>query len=194
MKFQSGYTLIELMIGITVGLIVLSGVLFGYFQIVKATQSTVASTRLNTELSNISGIITGELRRSGYSAATDGGVYQQNVSSIELPSASCALYSYDVSGDGVLDVSTEQRGFMLVNNEILWGSDVTACDGAVGWSSLTDSSVISVTNLNFVCQGCTASSASRQITMDISASDTLVSSFQANRQYTILLPNNVGTD
>jgi prepilin-type N-terminal cleavage/methylation domain-containing protein len=190
---QEGYTLIELMIGMVIGLIVLSGVLFGYLQIVNATQSTIASTRLNTELSNVSGIISGELRRSGYSAATDGGVYQQGVSSIDLPSASCALYSYDVSENGVLD-SVEQRGFMLSNNEILRGISVTACDGASGWSSLTDSSVISVTNLNFACQGCTASSAVRQITVNITASDGPVNDFQASREYTILLPNNVGTD
>jgi len=190
---QSGFTLIELMIGMVIGLIVLSGVLFGYLQIVNATQSTVASTRLNSELSNVSGIIIGELRRSGYSAATDGGVYQQNVSSIDLPSASCALYSYDVSENGVLEAS-EQRGFMLSNNEILRGISVTACDGAAGWSNLTDSSVMSVTNLDFACQGCTTSSAVRQITINMTALDGLVSSFQASRQYTILLPNNVGTD
>lgn len=192
-KHQTGFTLIELMVGMVVGLIILSGVLFGYLQIVSATQSTIASTRLNTELSNVSGVITGELRRSGYSAATDGGDYQQNVSSIDLPSASCALYSYDVSENGVLD-SFEQRGFMLSNNEILIGVSVSACDGAAGWSTMTDSSVISVTNLNFVCQGCTASSAVRQITIDITGSDGLVSEFQASKQHTILLPNNVGTD
>ena len=81
---QAVYTLIELMIGMAVGLIVLSGALFLYLQIFNVSKTTLASTQLNRELSILLDTMSGEIRRHGYSAQISNSYYQTTSSALDV--------------------------------------------------------------------------------------------------------------
>lgn len=66
LQHQKGYTLIELMIGLLVGLIVLSAVIYTFLSTLRSGKDIVNSSRLNRESSVLADLITGELRRTGY--------------------------------------------------------------------------------------------------------------------------------
>ena len=195
MKFQSGYTLIELMIGMAVGLLVLSGALFLYLQIFNVSKTTLASTQLNRELSILLDTMSGEIRRHGYSASATGEPYQASSSARLSISGSCILYGYDVNADGGQD-DNEHRGFMLNAGKVLFAHTASAaCGSTVSWSDLTSLDTVSVSALSFsldIDSVTTGSTTSYTRTVDISISasdpDSLVSSY---KNVTVLIPNNV---
>lgn len=63
---EKGFTLIELMIGLLVGLIVLSAVIYTFLSTLRSSKDIVNSARLNKESSTLGDLISGELRRTGY--------------------------------------------------------------------------------------------------------------------------------
>lgn len=63
---QKGFTLLELMIGLAVGLIVVSGVLTVYLSTVESSGSTLKSSRLNSEMSALMNIMGNDIRRAGF--------------------------------------------------------------------------------------------------------------------------------
>lgn len=65
-KSQAGVTLIELMIGLVVGLIVLSGIGYAYIVTFKSSRDIIYSARLNQELAAVTSIIVGDIRRAGH--------------------------------------------------------------------------------------------------------------------------------
>lgn len=194
-KLQSGYTLIELMIGMAVGLIVLSGALFLYLQIFNVSKTTLASTQLNRELSILLDTMSGEIRRHGYSASSNGGPYQASSSAGLSISGSCILYGYDVNADGNQD-DNEYRGFMLNAGKVLIAHTASAnCGTTANWSDLSSLETVSVSTLSFaldidsVTTG-TTTAYTRTVDISINASDPdgLVSS---SKNVTVLIPNNV---
>ena len=104
---QSGYTLIELMIGLLVGLIVLSGVIYIFLVTLRSSTDVLNSTRLNQEVATLSDLVTGEIRRAGYwnaQASGAGGVSPYNDSTefaLNIPETSCILFSYDKQDAGL---------------------------------------------------------------------------------------------
>lgn len=70
---QSGFSLIELMVGITVGLIVLAGAIAVFANLSFAGLENVRATRLNEQMRGSLNLITRELQRSGYANAWTAG-------------------------------------------------------------------------------------------------------------------------
>lgn len=68
---QRGVTLIELMVGLTVGLLVLAGVLTIYLSTLKTSNATIKSSRLNQEMGAILNIMASDIRRAGYNGAAN---------------------------------------------------------------------------------------------------------------------------
>lgn len=66
---QSGFSLVELMVGITVGLIILSGAIAVFAKLSFAGLENVRATRLNEQMRGSLNLITRELQRSGYANA-----------------------------------------------------------------------------------------------------------------------------
>ena len=64
-----GLTLVELMVGIVIGLLLLTAVIAVYLASVRASQETLAMARLNQEVRTVTEIVAGELRRSGFQGA-----------------------------------------------------------------------------------------------------------------------------
>lgn len=65
-KRASGFTLIELMISLALGLIVLSGLISVYVAIVVSSSDTLAMSKVSQQTSALMNIITNDVRRAGY--------------------------------------------------------------------------------------------------------------------------------
>ena len=153
-NLENGFTLVELMVAMVIGLITLGAALALYLTIFTGSVTTIRSVRLNHDIDSAISLISNELRRAGYNGnAQTGGdcddldstsyCAQDNPFGININVAGdCVLYSYDVSDDGVLDDS-ERFGFMKSGGELyirLQGAD-HSCDLTKGtWAAMTISS------------------------------------------------------
>jgi len=174
---QCGFSLTELMVGSTVGLLVIAGALQLYVVNIRATSDTVRLSRLNQELRGTLDLLTNDLRRAGYWAFTPGSVtptdnpFQTDSNDVQLgnstgePDNSCVLYSYDLNSDlrvgvgpcGIASPTTstsnlEQFGFRLRAGQIQMrngGSPFTCTGGS--WQAITDADT-EVTGLQFALQ------------------------------------------
>lgn len=63
---QAGVSLIELMIGMVVGMIVIGGVLTIYIAVIESSNETIKQSRLNSEMSALMNIMTNDVRRAGF--------------------------------------------------------------------------------------------------------------------------------
>jgi prepilin-type N-terminal cleavage/methylation domain-containing protein len=174
---QRGFSLTELMVGSTVGLLVIAGALQLYVVNIRATSDTVRLSRLNQELRGTLDLLTFDLRRAGYWAFTPDSArptdnpFQADGNDVQLgnstgePDNSCILYSYDLNNDsrvgvgpsGVAGPTTsssnlEQFGFRLRAGQIQMrngGSPFTCTSGS--WQAITDADT-EVTSLQFGLQ------------------------------------------
>lgn len=89
-KQQTGIGLLELMIGILVGTVLLSGVISLYVRTSKGNIDNLRLARLNQEVRAITGIMTREIRRAGY-----WGVAPGTIGTVGNPAWITALYSDD---------------------------------------------------------------------------------------------------
>ena len=143
LKKQSGLTLIELMVGIVIGLIVVAGGISFYVATIKGSTYTHRITNLTQESSAIMQLMTNELRRVGY------GVTAGNLA---VPNASCVLYVYDANDDGDIDAGdNEHHGFKRsVTNGVgrvemkTVGTSMADC-AAGTWVTLSDEDTIDIT-------------------------------------------------
>jgi len=166
MKKQSGYTLIEIMIALTLGLIVVGATISIYIATVGSSSGIIKSARLNHDLEAVMTLMINDIRRSGYWAgATVGADSRVNpfttlTTNIQIPdNEPCILYSYDANGSGINttnnltdDVdSNEYYGFKLENNSIKMrktGSTTADCgDGT--WEEFIEGSQLTITTLQF---------------------------------------------
>ena len=118
MKKQNGYTLIELMIAIAIGLIVVGATISIYITAVGSSSSTIKSARLNHDLEAVMALMINDIKRAGYwKGAVVGADSRTNpftaaATNINIPISTCILYSYDADNDGVVDAN-EYYGFKL---------------------------------------------------------------------------------
>lgn len=62
---QKGLTLIELMVGLIVGLIVIGGVMTVYLAVISSSGTTLKSSKLNLEMGAVMSVMTNDIRRAG---------------------------------------------------------------------------------------------------------------------------------
>lgn len=171
-KKTAGFTLIEIMISLLLGLMVIGGALSLYISTIQGSTTITNSARLNYDLDSIMQFMLNDIRRAGYwggassdsnainSATNIGNPFTLGTANIQIPEDSCILYTYDSDDDSVLDINgaagtlgdtNEFFGFKLEDDEIKIRSSKIAdndCSGD-GWESITDSNMIEVTHLQF---------------------------------------------
>jgi len=137
-KRSTGFSLIELMVALVVGLVVSGAVLAFTASSMQSNSDYIMSTRLTQELRNSMDLVTRDLRRAGYDedalkyvatgnaspfsrmqlcndAGTCGTVSSAGVVAATGP-ITCAIYAYDRAGgtDGLVDLGNgEVRGIRL---------------------------------------------------------------------------------
>lgn len=132
-----GFSLVELMVGLTVGLFVLAGVGAVYVSTMRGSAETLAANRLNQEIRAIVDIMSLDIRRAGFG-------YPNDASIRVFDDGACIVYLYDLNG------LPHHTGFRLNKGRIQMKAGGTLADCTSGtWEGITDSSMVTVTNLNF---------------------------------------------
>ena len=144
---QQGFSLVELMVGLTIGLLLTAGIINFYITSMKANTDNLQISMLNQELRSMLHIIDRDIRRAGYWAGVPGTddlsanpfltgpndlVISQKTG---VAANSCVIYSYDLDKDKLVDVGSaatsalftstpydlgnvEQFGFRLSGNSV----------------------------------------------------------------------------
>ena len=154
---QRGLSLVELMVGVTIGLFVVAGASLLATNQMSDNRRLLLETQIQQDLRATADIIVRDLRRAGYWAGSESGVWRAGAALVENPyaatspeSAASAVtsvtYNYSLDGDvdnGAVD-SKEQLGVRLN------GSTIEMRLGDAGWQALTDVTTLKITRFEIV--------------------------------------------
>lgn len=149
-----GFTLVELMVALTLGLIVIGAVVAFAGSSVRAYADNMQSSRMTQDLRTAMTLLVREMRRAGYDASSVSRMLTNtNPTQFALPTVSgeCVIYQYDrsVDGPGGTPGATETRG--LRRNaatgtlQMNATSATPSCTSNDGWVDLTDPAVVTFT-------------------------------------------------
>jgi type IV pilus assembly protein PilW len=168
---QAGLSMIELMISITVGLIVVSGVIGMFVSTVTSNAENLKMTRLNQELRAVMDVMVRDIRRAGYrgdsTTATTPNPFTSTANGDDLTARTvnvandCISFTYDSTAldsppvtVGVVDNADRfgyRRGLVGAVGVIQsrnGGAGATDC-AAGTWSDLSDGDSVDITTLLF---------------------------------------------
>lgn len=148
---QGGFTLIELMISMLIGLVAIGAAGALFLSSLEGNSTIMRSARLTSDLDSLLSLMANDIRRAGYTAAAVSGwdpdanpnAFTTATSDIVI-NGSCILYTYDgETENGSLDAD-EYYGFKLITVSDVGrvymrngaSGDCTA-NSDVGWSPIT---------------------------------------------------------
>lgn len=157
---QLGVSLLELMIGIAVGLLVLASGLVIYLSGSRSSTDSLRVNRFNQDLREVMGIMAADIRRAGYASNNAAGAinpFTLATTNLRIVGTDCILYTYDGAGA----VATNFFGFrrngttvqMLTTNSALAALSDAVCTNNALWVDLTDTNRLTVTGLTFSTAG-----------------------------------------
>lgn len=155
---RRGLSLVELLVGIAVGLFVVAGASFVAVNQIGDSRRLTLETQVQQDLRAAADLVARDLRRAGYWGAAQSGVWYDGGPAVAAnpyletsPDAVAAAvqevdyrYSRDAE-DGVVDPDREQFGFKLEGQAI----KMRVGDG---WQALTDPNVLKVTAFDVTLQ------------------------------------------
>lgn len=149
-RHASGFTLIELMVAMVLGLIVMGAVIALVMSMIRSNNQTIQSTRLTQELRATAAVITSELQRAGSAGNPFNITNAVALGAVDTATAGCITYTYsDMAG------TTVNRAIALNGGAVYMGT--TACGGGAKLSS----SSVNISGLTFARTG-------RRITVTLS--------------------------
>lgn len=138
-----GFTLVELMIAMVLGLIVIGAVLALSLSMIRANTDTISGTRLTQELRTTAAAITSDLQRAGSTDNPYNIAAANALGTVTLAEAnSCIRYTYSQGG------TTVNRAISVSGGAVYMGT--TAC-GAGG--TKLSSTLVNISNLQFTVAG-----------------------------------------
>lgn len=156
-RHSRGISLVELMVGIAVGMIVVAGASVMLVNQVNEHRRLMLETQVQQDLRASADLILRELRRAGYRGIKQEGVwtpstpaaaasYSVTTPTVTTPISTLVTYRYskdavDTAAD-VFDENTEQFGFRRIANVLQFRL------GSGGWQPLTDPGTVLITNFN----------------------------------------------
>lgn len=154
---QRGVTMTELLIGVTVSLVVLSGSLALFSGHLRSNTQLLTTTRLNNELRGVLDLVVRDLRRATYWGNSVSGVWYPNTPGIQInpfneidtATAGQVTYRYDLNSDGALGAD---ETFRIARNSGDGTVELLQLDAGGGVSSttaLSDSDLTNITALTF---------------------------------------------
>ncbi|BCT92983.1 hypothetical protein LYSHEL_20060 [Lysobacter helvus] len=151
-----GFTLVEMMVAIVLGLLVVSAVLAFIFSLIRANSETVLSTRLNQELRATMSLVANDLRRARgladpIAAVNQGGTVTNPFSNVDVSTAGCARYSYaeDIAGG-----TTNFRAIRLNAGKVVLVRQATAAAATCAAAgTVLNTNGIEITSLTFTNPG-----------------------------------------
>ena len=159
MTKQSGFTLIELMVGLLVGFIVIAAAFAMYSTSLVYSTTAIKAARLHHELQTIMDVMVMDIRRAAYWGGGGGGggnPFTSAATDLDANTPSCIVYTYDRDSDGLGPVNAEYVGFKLESGEVKMrdGTNNGLKSCAVGtWEGISDGATVVVDQLRFSTAG-----------------------------------------
>jgi len=150
LKKQSGLTIVELLIGLAIGLVITGVVLSVFTTSLINSQGVIQNGKLNDDLNAVMDIIVSDVQRAGYSNATPsktGNPFMQAGTDISVSNGNCILFTYDRNSNGTVE-DNEKFGYRLSGNAIQdrpVGAAFNCGAPISAWENLTDPNVIIIT-------------------------------------------------
>lgn len=159
-----GFTLIELMVSLVLGLVVIGGVMGVFISTYQANAQNIKAVRLNEEMRAVMSLMSRDIRRAGArdlawqpSLLGTANLFANDVNWVvsrydsTVPTTSCVLFAYDSNGNDVVD-NADRLGYRLRKEGALQSVEMrrtgTACNGG-GWEKVTDENIMNVLDLDF---------------------------------------------
>ncbi len=145
-----GFSLIELMISLALGLLLIAALTTVFVQLLGSNSMSLRLSELNTELAGAMTLVAGDLRRAGYGMSHANEFEQPLIVAAhpDEPQQSCVLFAYDENGNGEFDGTPEQFGYRLKNGQLQRRRNGRLCE-ANGWEGVLPSNVVQVVGLEF---------------------------------------------
>jgi len=154
---QRGVGLVELLIGLAIGLLIMAGAITLFAKISFSGLENTRRVQLNEQLRSTLNLMHKDIQRAGYVDAADGAATVLAVDTVQMAlfgvitignaageaANSCIIYSYDFDGDNFQDPE-EIFGFRLSGTVIQRDTTSAFCagDGGDGWQGFTDDAVV----------------------------------------------------
>lgn len=153
---QKGFTLIEILIGLVIGLIGMAAAISITTGVVRSNKDNLNAIRLNLELQGVMDIMTRDLLRAGYWSVSNGdssdNIYMTSTNGIAFTTSQITFsYDADSSDDNtIIHPATDFFGYRRNFNNTLNAFEVQSRTTQAGdWQALTDARVINIATLNF---------------------------------------------
>lgn len=154
-RVSRGITIVELLIGVAIGLFILVGVSELFVRNITNSRRILVEARINQDLRSTMDLITRDLRRAAYWGDAINGIQASGANSATMvnpynvvtPTGTNQIsyaYSRDATENNVLNSSTEQFGFRLdtTNHAIqMYVGDA--------WQTITNTDILSIPNGGF---------------------------------------------
>lgn len=193
-----GYTLVELLVAILVGLIVLAAVTSAFISLLVANKDYLKSVRLNQELRSTISLITKDARRAGFNrnAATQpsNNPYTQPGSTLifvpAAPNNTSVSFAYDATA---AQTAVEVFGYRWNSAQgtiEVCTKTVSHCTAADAWQRLTDRALVEINAASFTLNQVAVSGGTlRSLTVDITGRLVADNNFTRRMTETIVLRN-----
>lgn len=179
---MGGFTLIELMIAMVLGLIVIGAVLALSLSLLRANNQTIAGTRLTQELRAVAGLMGSDLRRAGgvidplTVATANNGNPLNPFAAINTATVGCIRYSYAGADGGNFRSINFRQGAVF----IAAGAADPGCAGGTRLSS----PLVTITGLTFERQSPCGTANATGRCIRITLAGRLTEDATITRQYT----------
>jgi prepilin peptidase dependent protein B len=199
---QKGVSLIELMIGLAIGMIAVSGLVSFVGFGIGVNSKAINKSQLSEETETLVDFMASEITRAGYSGSTvamlqdpnaNPSVFANSIAVSRHPNEdpdTCITYSYDFNGNGVVDTLdvNENFGFRLRGGAIQIRQQGADCNADINWSTISDTNVIEIDRLVFVLTPVVIDGVTRnQIDLFVETESKVTTSFSASlsRSFTV---------
>ena len=159
----AGFTLIEMLVGIVIGMIVVAAASVMMVTVLKSQKDITASARLNQESGAAMAVMSNEIRRAGFNVCDENNATLTCEDfdpyllgeDIKIVGGTCIEYRYNADVDDDSVDPEEQRGFRLNDNiiEMAGTTGAVTCGNDANWVGLTNPTVIKITALSFSSAG-----------------------------------------
>lgn len=155
---QAGFSLVELMVGMAIGLIIVAAAASVYITAVRSGADTLRSAKLNMELRSAMDVMVAEIRRAGYTPNTTNltnNPFMLTDTNLTLVGTDCLLFAYDADGNSTTD-SEDFFGFRRNTSDASismrrgGASTSGGCTGdTTSWERITDPDNVVIDTLSF---------------------------------------------
>lgn len=154
-KLQQGLSIIELMVGVAIGLFVVGGATKLFIDNLGSSRQLLLETRLNQDLRASADVITRDLRRASYWDDASTGLWSAGASTVSatnpysvIDTAAANTIEYTYERPNVDPTTSAKLGFRRTANGGVGTLEVLNANG--GWQALTDTSSVNITNFDLV--------------------------------------------